>query len=288
MANQDYNVFSPTVWSPYINRFFKANLVAGNTFRDFSDNVTAGGQTIRIPHIDDNFSINDIPTTSGQITAQSINDTKTDLAINNWKHAALRFSDYQVAQVSNNYNLKRAYAEDMAYKVAAQLDSALLAQESNLSYTVANTTASQSTLTSTSLEQAFSILESNSVPRSQLSLIVHPRAYFGDIFKRQKYYDASQFGRPGLPSGSISELYGVPVVSTPQVPLVNGSLRNLLVHPEAITYALGNLEGGMPSGVRMQEREGENLRVTAVADIMYGVKSLRTKAGVVLPIKNDR
>jgi hypothetical protein len=98
-------------------------------------------------------------------------------------------------------------------------------------------------------------------------------------------YDASQFGRPSLIKGSHDQLYGIPVVvSTLVSDTVDGeatavstsgrSRRNLLIHNRAVAYALGNLPGGTPSGIRLQEKKSENLRVTYVADIMYGVKKL--------------
>jgi len=80
-------------------------------------------------------------------------------------------------------------------------------------------------------------------------------------------------------------LYGVPVVVTSQVNLGSASAekasghRNFLIHHRALAYALGNLpqsgnSSAMPSGVRMQEKQSEDLRTTIVADIMYGVKTV--------------
>ena len=114
----------------------------------------------------------------------------------------------------------------------------------------------------------------------------HPKSYYGEVMAVQKLYDASQFGKPSLIQGTHDTLYGVPVTVTTQVP--NASItdsvfattkghvisRNALLHNSFAVYALGNLPNGTPSGVRIQEKDSENLRKTVVGDIMYGVKAL--------------
>ena len=108
--------------------------------------------------------------------------------------------------------------------------------------------------------------------------------------KIQKYYDASQFGKPTVPQGAHDLLYGVPLVITSQVPAgtagTEGGHRNLLVHREAFVYAFQSLggRGGVP--VRIQEKESEHLRVKIIGDIIYGTKTLRPEAGVRIISKN--
>lgn len=268
--------------------FFMKKLVAGRVFSNFSDEVTEGGDEVRIPSVADNFSANDIDTTSGDITGESVSDTNTKLSINKWKGTALRFSDYQLAQVARNYNLRSRYAQVMAERIARQFDTDLIntAKQGGLDTNLGD---SATQLTSTNLESAFSILESNSVPREELNLLLHPKMVYGDIFRRSKYYDASQFGSGmPVPSGSVDSLYGVPVFRTQNMGTSSGALANLLVHPEAVAYAIGNLEGASPSSVRIQEKTGESLRIKVISDLMYGSKTLRSEGGVLLLAKNDR
>lgn len=105
----------------------------------------------------------------------------------------------------------------------------------------------------------------------------------------QKYYDASQFGTQVTPQGNIPTLYGMPIYVTPQVPndaQGSGGKASLLVHREAVAFALAN-NGLGQSGVALTEKDsGEYLRTKFIADIMYGVKALRTKAGVVIKGSN--
>jgi len=282
--NQNYSVYNPTIWSPFVNDRFKANLIAAKAFKDMSDDLSQGGDTVQIPHRKHTFTVGDISTTNGQVTAETIDDTKTQLNLNTWKGSAFRFSDYQMVQMGNQYSLREGYASDLGYDIGQKFDDALLSNWSNFDTTVGD---SSSDMDATNTEKALGIMESNSIPGEQLRFLIHPRMYYGDIFKRQKYYAADTFGEATLPEGSISRFYGTPVFKTNRIPAQGGSLKNLLVHPQAVTYALAN-QGGQDVKARLQEVPTEDLVTKVVGDIMYGVKTLRSGAAVVIAANNNR
>jgi len=282
--NQSYSVYNPTVWSPFVNDRFKANLIAAKAFKDMSDDLSQGGDTIQIPHRKHTFSVGDISTTNGQVTAEQIDDTKTQLVLNNWKGSAFRFTDFQMKQIGNQYNLREGYASDLGYDIGQKLDDALLSEWSSLDTVIGD---SATDLNSTQTEKALGIMESNSVPGDQLRFLLHPRMYYGDVFKRQKYYAANTFGEATLPEGSIARFYGTPIFKTNRIPAQNGSLKNLLVHPQAVTYALAN-QGGEGVKARLQEVPTEHLITKVVGDVMYGIKTLRSGAAVVIAATNNR
>lgn len=274
---QTYLVYRPDVWQPRIDLVFKKRLVAAKFFDDYSDGVTDGGKSIMIPH-DAEYTPASITTTSGDITANLVTDTRTILDINTWKGVARIFADYQAAQVGRQYRLKEVYAQAMAHALAEDLDSDLfgLGTIANVSRGVIASTAG---IKSSDLESAIGIIESYNIPREECAFFLRPKAYYSEVLAVQKLYDASQFGRTSLVEGTHDQVYGVPVFLTNNVPSANasaegGGARNLLAHRRAFAFALGNLPGGTPSGVRLQEKQSENLRVTVVGDIMYGVKKV--------------
>lgn len=287
MYSQDFSVFTPTVWSPRVDRFFREKLVAKNVFTDYSDEVTAGGDTVNIPAVGDNFTASDIKTTTGEVTATNVNDSKTQLSIDQWKGAAYPLTDFQAEQIASKYRIKDEYASAMGHALARKMDTDLLSEAAdNLHYSVGDT---GSDLKSTNIEKALQIISTESVPKDECRFLFSPSTFYGDIMGIQKYYDAAQFGQANVPEGAIGRLYGVPVTVSEQVPNKNVGTAgnttgpaNLLVHNKAVVYALGNLKGGTPSGARIQQKEGENLRVKPTADIMYGFKILKDKAGCVL------
>jgi len=286
MSAQTYLVFRPDIWSPTIDKFFKAKLEAAKFFMDFSDEVTEGGKSIMIPWQSEYTSAS-VTTTTGDITGNLVTDTRTVLDINTWNHTVRIFADFQAAQVAKNYRLKESFAEAMAYALAKGLDDSILglATAANISRVVNASTAG---LKSSDLESALGIIESYNIPRNECIWFFHPKAYYSEVMAVQKLYDASQFGTPSLIKGTHDSLYGVPVVVTSQVIDSNASIeggthRNLLIHNRAFC----NLPGGVPSGVRMQTLPSEALRQTYVADIMYGVKKLgNSYRGVRLISKN--
>jgi hypothetical protein len=281
-TGQSYLVYRPDIWAPRVDAIFKARLVAAKFFQDFSDYVTEGGKSIHIPS-QAQYTTGSVTTTTGDITANMVVDSRTILDINTWKHVARVFADYQAAQVSSNYRIKEIFADSMAYALAKDLDSAILAltTATEISRVIYATYAG---LKSSDLELALSIIESYNIPREECMWFFHPKQYYGEVMAVQKLYDASQFGKPSTIMGSHDTLYGVPVTVTSQVPIAliseqaytttTGKInhRGLLLHNSITAYALGNLPNGTPSGVRIQEKPSENLRTTVVGDIMYGVK----------------
>lgn len=276
-AAQTYLVYRPDIWQPRIDRVFKKRLVASKFFANYSDGITEGGKTIMIPH-DAEYTPASVTTTTGDITANLVTDTRTILDIDTWKGVARVFADFQAAQVGRQYRLKETYANNMAHALAEDLDSGLfsLGTISNVSRVVNASTAG---VKSSDLEAAIGIIESYNIPREECAFFLRPKAYYSEVLAVQKLYDASQFGKTSLVEGTHDQVYGVPVFLTNNVPSANasaegGGARNLLIHNRAFAFALGNLPGGMPSGVRLQEKASENLRVTVVGDIMYGVKKV--------------
>ena len=286
---QSYLVFRPDIWQPFIDRVFKQKLFYRNFFRDYSDAVTEGGKSIMIPH-DAEYTSGNVTTTTGDITANLVTDTRSILDINVWKHVARVFADYQASQVGKQYRIKEVYAENMAHALAKDLDESIrdLMTAANIGQVV---NASVAGIKSSDLEAALGIIESINVPREECVFFFKPKVYFQEILAVQKLYDASQFGRPSVVKGTHDQIYGVPVGVTnsllsPNASIEGGGTRNVLAHSRAFAFALGNLPGGMESGVRLQEKQSENLRVTAVADIMYGVKAINTTARAVRLISN--
>lgn len=289
---QDLTQFTPTIWSPIVNEFFKEKLVATSLFEDFSADVAAGGDKVRIPQISDSGTVSDVNTTSGVVDPSDASETSSVLNVNKWKAEAVRFSDFQLAQAARSYNIREKYARNKAHRVAREFEKDFYKEFDNLDTTIGD---SATALTSTNLELAHEILDSTSVPKTDRFTVIHPRAYWGDVFKRQKYYDASQFGIANIPGGNVAELYGSPIISQELIQVTNGSLSNGVVHKEMIAYALGtppekeNSVSAM-NGTRLSLKDspGGDLALKWTIDLMYGLVTQRSEAGVQVLAQNNR
>lgn len=277
MATQQYDVFEPIIWSARITRFFGDKLLAGSFFLDYSDDVSMGGDTVRIPNISDSFTATDVLVTSGDITATNLADTKTDISIDVWKAAAFIISDFQAAQMAKKYKLQAEYVSAAAYRLAKALDTALLVNCGSLTASVGS---SSTALVSSNLEAAISVMESNSIPLEDCVWFFHPKAYWQEISAIQKYYDASRFGKATTPYGNVDTLYGIPVLTSPNIQTIAGAGHtNLLVYKGAVAYAMANL-WGKGKRVRMQVKDSESLRKKIIGDIAYGTVLLNAARGV--------
>lgn len=281
MATQTFTAFTPEIWSPRINFFFKTRLVAAPWFEDYSSDVSSGGDIIHIPNISDGFSTSDVAVTNGTVTKTNLSDTNTNLTVSNWKAVAYDLTDFQFAQIMKSFNVRNAYGMAMGHSLAKKFDLDLLAEGANISPTVGTTGTS---LVATNIETAFGILASNSIPKEDVVFFVDPKVYWNDIMSIQKYYDASQFGKPSVPQGAHDLLYGVPVILTNQLPSAVGTgVINLLVHRRAFVYAhaaLPNMSAEEGVKLRIQEKPSESLKVQFIGDMAYGMVTLNAKAGV--------
>lgn len=285
MATQTFTAFTPEIWSPRINFFFEQKLVAAPFFADYSGDVAGGGDIIHIPNVADSFTASDIKTTTGAVTATNLSDTNTNLTVNKWKGASYDLTDFQWAQVMKSANIKGSYARAIAYRLAKQYDTDLLAEIDNQTNSVG---ASGTSLLATTLEKAFGILSSNSIPKEECVFFCHPKVYWNDIMTIQKYYDASQFGKPSLPKGVHDMLYGVPVVLTANTPAPDSSgFSSAILHRRALVHAKAALQGATSSGVRIQEKDSESLKKVVIGDLAYGVATLNAKAGVKILAAGD-
>lgn len=295
MANDrgtNYYPFRPDVWSLDVDRFFYIKLALAPFFWDLSSQVSAGGKTIVIPKTAEAFVPFSITTTTGVVTDNVISDTVVRLDVDKWYAVSRLISDWQKAQILSGYGSLAFYQEDMAYALAKQLDESLMTTGDGSS-TGLQTGTSTSEIGSSGIENALRIMESYSIPRSELHFFLHPTPYWKGVLSRQKYYDASQFGKATLPYGINDMLFGVPVTLTTNVQRDQTStgrstaaggrksgFQNFLLHPRSLAYAIGALDGAKNKGVRVQFKSTPDLNMRVVADIAYGTKSVSTTRAV--------
>lgn len=278
-----YRVFIPAVWSKFIQFYFEKKLFAQSFFKDYSADVILGGDDVNIPHIA-TVDAGTLTHTSGAITDNIVSETRSILSINTWAYKSRKFSDFYMAQIATKYSIQAAYAQTLAESIRRKIDTDLLAEGTNIYPRVGN---SATNLGTTTIEGGIRILESYSIPQTECAFFFHGNAFWGELMQNQKYYDASQWGRPVAAGGQaqpVGNLYGIPVYVSAQVPVGTdnneGGHRNLLVHNSRIVFALGNLTGtpGMPRTTVEGVADARATRV--MADIMYGVKTTDNEGGV--------
>jgi len=267
-SDDKYNVYRPEIWTPRISRFLEEKLSAANFFLDYSGEAE-GTDTIHIPHISDVFSATAIPVTSGTVTAVDISETKSDLVIDRWYGTAFYITKFEEREIMRRPNIITEYQRAMGYRLARELERDLLASTSLLNTVPAQAGLTTTDLVATNIEYALAILSSNSIPKEECRIFLSPKVYWGDLMAIQKYYDASQFGKPSVPQGAHDMLYGIPITITPNVPKESGDLGicNSIVHPTFMAHAR--------TGVDFAALPSESLRKKINADLIWGKKILQ-------------
>lgn len=272
---QKYDVFNPEIWSSKLNRAFQKKLVAASFFDNYSSEIAGRGDLLWIPGLSNGFTATAIATTSGDITPTNLSDTKSSMTIDQWMGTSFVMTDYQAKMVGSQYRLQEEYINKMGYALALKVDTDLLALGASITKVLNDSATS---ITSTILEQAIAFMESSSIPVSECAFIFHPNAYWKEIMGSDKLVNASKYGKVILPNPPHNELYGIPVYITANVPAgtagTEGGHRNLLVHKNAIIYAMAN------DGVQITTAKGESLRTKYIADVMYAKKLLNAGSGV--------
>ena len=274
---QTFVVFNPQIWSPRVMEYFKEKLLFGRFFTDASAEVVAEGERLYVPGLAQRFTIGDIKTTSGEVSATDVSDTSMYLDINKWKGGGFYLSKFQQAQMRKSYRAQDRYMQGLAHDLQQTLDTAIwtYTDASNIAKSVGD---SATDILATSLEKAISIVESDSIPITDCAFFFHPWSWYREVLKNSDLRKAADYGETVLPRLTTKKnLYGLPVFVTPQVSVgtagTEGGHRNALIHNEAIIYAV-------QSPIGINELKGEALRVLVVGDMIYGLKKLRSNAGV--------
>jgi len=171
--SQTYTVFNPSIWSSRVTEYFKEKLVAAKFFSDYSAEVAAGGDTIKIPDYSQRFTVSDINTTSGEVSATNISETTRTLSIDKWKGASFYITDFQAKQIGKMYKVVNTEARNAAHDLAKTFDTALFTytSASNVSDSIGD---SATDILATTLERGISIVESNSIPVNECAFFFHP------------------------------------------------------------------------------------------------------------------
>jgi len=295
------NTFSATdlqyiiqeVYSPKVEREWRAGLVAGDFFTDFSGMMTGGGDTLNITDIFTNqFSAND-KSNATQVTLQSPATAQIQLSVNTWKEVSYLIEDKELQQILRGSDILDAYEDQAKYVIRKALDTSLMGLYSGLSQTV-NDTASD--VSDADVRNAIETVVDSDVPFNELAFFFHPTVIWHDLMGIGKYTNVYQAGSVQgyagpvvtgfLGGGSKAKalrgvLYGIPVYETTQVQEDGASSAyfNLLAHPKTFCYAIQTPGGNVRSQAHYWP---ESLGTLWTTDIIYGVAELRDDAGVVI------
>ena len=267
--------FIPELWSPMTKRAVESNLtMARLVMRDFEGEIKQRGDTVHIADIS-NLSVGD-KSASTNVNYETITEGKTDITIDKHKYAAFKLED--IVAVQSNVNLMSEYSNKLAYALAKQIDTDLLALYVALSQSCG---ADNTAITNDTFLTAIQYLDLADAPETDRSGVFNAgqKANFLNVDEFVRY-DANGIGGTQNPiiRGQFGELYGVKIYFSTNVTTTGSPSgdHNLVFHKEAFALA-------MQRDIRMQSQyDIDALADKVVADVLYGVSEYRDTFGVVV------
>lgn len=273
------NVFRPNIWSKEVLMFVKSNLVLLPLIKHYDADVQSSGQTLEIPNVS-SITANQ----KAQNTVVTLNyntETKITLTLN--RHYESSFIVEDILKVQSKYDLRSDYTEAAAYAISEKVDTDLATGMTTTWKTAGQAYGTYGTpLNDTLILAVNRYLSENKAPRSDRSLVVHPKGE-AELLAIDKYvrYDALGVGGDdnSIRNGKIGRIYGVTVYMSQNLVYLDTATdeyNHLMFHKEAWAVAMQ-----MQPRTQAQYKQ-EYLGWLVTVDVLFGDTALRSNFGFVV------
>lgn len=273
ITNTEADVFIPELWRPGFLKALYAQGVVRQRVLSADGDVAQKGDILHI-RIAPTLSVNDVGATDGSVTNQALTATESQLTVDKWREVSFTVLD-KAAKQADDY-LQPALESGVPQAFAADIDSKLLALHASLNgYTAIDATAG---LNEDRLTEAFYALANANVPVS----MIQDMSWFFDwkqwmTLRKLSQISAAQItGNPdgGILTQKIPDVLGIPVYFSSLV-AESTYHKNMLIHREAMAC-------GVQKNFRIEQFARTAKATTYSADILYGVKVVRTTHGIII------
>tara|TARA_R100000329_G_scaffold146774_1_gene133634 strand:+ start:2892 stop:3845 length:954 start_codon:yes stop_codon:yes gene_type:complete len=303
VGNTDAATFIPEIWSDEVVAAYQANLVLANLVKKISMQGKKG-DTLHIPKPVRGSANAKAENTA--VTVQNATEGEVQVSINKHFEYSRIIEDITEAQALSS--LRQFYTGDAGYALAKQVDTDLFSlgkdlgdsdgadyvhsasyyidASSGLSAYAVDTVAAADVFTDAGFRALIQKMDDADVPMDNRAFIVPP-SLRNAIMGIDRYVSSDFVDNRGVDSGKIGNLYGIDIFVSTNVPIIETAAANsaggdikgaMLIHKD--TFVLAEQQG-----IRSQTQyKQEWLGTLYTADMLYGVKVLRTDAGFVLAV----
>lgn len=262
-------VFIPEIWANEVQKFTEANLVLASRVKRFDSLVAGKGDVIHVP------KVTEVTTTAKQrnvdVVASASTEGEFTLTVNQHYYASRILED--IAKIQANQDLMSIYTQADGYAISKKIDSTIGALIPGLSQITGDYGAA---LTDATIVSSIVKLDEANAPESDRHFAIRP-AFKGDMLKLDKFVLQYAVGQDRVNTGRIGEVYGVEVVTSTNLPLVDASpdqASNCMFHRDCFALAMQQ-KPRVQSAYRI-EKLGDQL----VIDAIWGVAEYRDAFGV--------
>jgi N4-gp56 family major capsid protein len=286
--------FIPEIWSDEIIAAYQKSLVMAPLVMKM--NVKGKkGDVIHIPKPIRGTA--NLKAAAAQVTLQS--SVEDEVLVNIDKHYEYSRFIEDIVETQALSSLRQFYTADAGYALARQIDTDLIGLGKSLgngtgadyihnrsfTFTAGGVTAftgtNEAAFTDAGFRAAIQLLDDADVPMENRYFVIPP--VLKNTLLGTDRYVSDQFvgegGSGGIRNGRIGNIYGVEVYVSTNVPTAASSDKAaMLFHKDAFVLA-------EQMAVRSQvQYKQEFLSTLFTADTLYGIKTVRTDAGVVLAV----
>lgn len=285
----DLDNFIPEVWAPIVHDIKAAPMSLMNFVTDLSYLLDQGGDVINVPAIYTNlFTVQTQSTEANGVVDEGVASTNNQLTVNTHKYIAFVMGKKTMRQIASKYQLNEKYAAQARELLVKAVEDSLFGLYTSFTRTaVGSTTAAITDLDLRSAIAALSGTENKVYEYNDLAFFLDTTVYWNQVLGIAKYYDKSISNMAPVQSGNFGSqasagaykgrLYDIPVYVTPRVIKATNVAKNMLVHKEAMAFAMHT------NGIEIDSKYLlQNLAQLTVVDVIYGVAMLRPDAGIVI------
>jgi hypothetical protein len=305
VGKSDTATFIPDIWSDEVVAAYQKSLVLANLVKKISM-TGKKGDVLHIPKPVRGTASAKAENTA--VTVQNATELEVQVTINSHFEYSRMIED--IVEVQGLASLRQFYTGDAGYALAKQVDDDLFALgkyfgddngsgsdwiHSN-SYNFAGSTgieayaadavAAGDVFNDAGFRAAIQVLDDADVPMDNRCFVVPP-SLRNAIMGIDRYMSSDFVDGRGVKNGQIGNLYGIDVFVSSNCPIIETAAQNsaggdvkaaILLHQDACVIA-------EQQGIRSQTQyKQEFLGTLYTADTLYGVKTLRPEAGVVLAV----
>lgn len=267
--------YVPQIWTKRAQLAFEKKLVAKEYSFDLSDMLAAqGGDNLQVPKLANRTATTRTLTTLTQVVPAGATEDVFSMNVQTWviDPEAVSFALPAQTKLFLLSNLEHKMTESVMRK----FDTDLLANATSFTTTAQGTDNGSTPATPDDIFQALSQLDQNSVPRSDRAIILGPKTFWRFI-SNNTITSRDWMNNQGKESGELPKLAGVPVYMSQNITTTtNGSETNLVLHKEALAYAIAQ-----PIKIEM-DHEVSWLQDVYVSNMVYGTGCYRATAGCIV------
>lgn len=265
--------YVPIIWTKRAQLAFEKKLVAKEYSFDLSEMLSAqGGDNLQVPKLANRSATTRSVTTLSQITPAGATEDVFSMNVQTWviDPEAVSFALSAQTKLFLLSNLEHKMTESVMRK----FDTDLLANYTSFTATALGTDDGSTPASVNDIFEGLRTLDSNSVPREDRVIILGPKTFWRFV-KDNTITSRDWTSSAPKETGTIPRLAGVPVYMSQNVPTAtNGSEVNLVMHKEALAYAIAQ-----PIKIEM-EHSVQYLQDVYVSNMLYGTGCYRAAAGI--------